>query len=130
MNSSIVTKFIDKARKIRLELKETIDELLKLQLKNELNLDGKETLIRFLFIDSSVEKGLLLIDNSIVDKGSHHPSMLLQGAEDEKNKYSLYKSDSHLSDDGKLKLRDNTTFHLMLHRLQYRDLLPEPTLTH
>lgn len=102
MNSSIVTKFIDKARKIRLELKETIDELLKLQLKNELNLDGKETLIRFLFIDSSVEKGLLLIDNSIVDKGSHHPSMLLQGAEDEKNKYSIYKSDSHLSDDGKL----------------------------
>ena len=102
VNSSIVTKFIDKARKIRLELKETIDELLKLQLKNELNLDGKETLIRFLFIDSSVEKGLLLIDNSIIDKDSHHPSMLLQGAEDEKNKYSIYKSSSHLSDDGKL----------------------------
>lgn len=66
LTSPEVIKFIDKARSIRLELKAAMDELLRIQWKNELNLEGKETLIRFLFIDASIEKGLQLIDNLLV----------------------------------------------------------------
>ncbi|CAI5755759.1 unnamed protein product [Candida verbasci] len=68
--SQKVTKFISKAQSIRSDLKLMIDELLKLQLKNELDLDGKETLIRFIFIDSSIEKGLQLIDPSLINKNN------------------------------------------------------------
>lgn len=68
LTSPEVIKFIEKARSIRLELRAAMDQLLHIQWKNELNLEGKETLIRFLFIDASIEKGLQLIDNSLVSE--------------------------------------------------------------
>ncbi|EGW34081.1 uncharacterized protein SPAPADRAFT_148469 [Spathaspora passalidarum NRRL Y-27907] len=67
LKSEQVTQFLSRVQLIRHELKETIDELLGLQLKNGLDLDGKETLIRFIFIKQSIEKGLSLIDPSLTE---------------------------------------------------------------
>ncbi|ODV82024.1 RNI-like protein, partial [Suhomyces tanzawaensis NRRL Y-17324] len=89
LKSTEVVTFINRAKNIRNELKVAIDELLKLQLKSELNLEGKETLIKFIFIDSSIEKGLQLIDNSLVETNSELIPSVIVSAEDEKNKYSL-----------------------------------------
>lgn len=87
MNSPVVKKFVAKATAIRLKLKRTINELLTLQLRNELNLDGKETLMRFIFIDSCVEKGLQLIDPTLDTETL--TGIILRGAsEDEKNRYA------------------------------------------
>lgn len=85
LSSREVQQFIAKATTIRQELKDAMNELLKLQVKNELTLDGKETFIRFLFIESSIEKGLLLIDNSLVDdelKKQNYNFILHNSAED------------------------------------------------
>ena len=38
-----ITKFIERAKSISHELRQTINELLRMQLKNRLDLDGKET---------------------------------------------------------------------------------------
>ncbi|CUM45997.1 uncharacterized protein AC631_01133 [Debaryomyces fabryi] len=92
LKSPEVQKFIRKATSIRQELKDAMNELLKLQVKNELNLDGKETFLRFLYIDSSIEKGLQLIDNSLVDSQSKEVNssyMIRNVSEDEKNTYLL-----------------------------------------
>ncbi|CCG23462.1 Mhp1 protein [Candida orthopsilosis Co 90-125] len=62
LSSPDVVKLFSRANAIRKSLKESIEELLNLQLKNALDLDGKETLIRLIYIDSSIEKGLQLID--------------------------------------------------------------------
>lgn len=96
LKSPEVQKFVYKATSIRQELKDAMNELLKLQVKNELNLDGKETFLRFLYIDSSIEKGLQLIDNSLVDHQSNEINssfMIRNVSEDEKNTYML-KDDS------------------------------------
>lgn len=88
LKSPEVVKFINRANSIRSELQKTISELLRLQLKNELNLEGKETLIRFIFLDSSIETGLQLIDNSLVGNGDGQSTAIYAlSAEDEKNKY-------------------------------------------
>ncbi|CUM68466.1 uncharacterized protein PRCAT00006191001 [Priceomyces carsonii] len=87
LNSPEVSSFISMVNKIRQELKETVNELLKLQLKNELNIEGKETLIRLFFINSSIERGLQLIDPSLCDKNSFTFPTNLSLSEDEKNKY-------------------------------------------
>lgn len=89
LKSPEVIKFITRARSDRKKLKTTISELLHLQWKNELNLEGKEALIRLLFIDSSLERGMKLIDPSLVEAEETFSSMDLMGthlAEDEKNK--------------------------------------------
>lgn len=87
MDSSVVRRFVAKAGAIRLNLKRTINELLTLQLRNELNLDGKETLMRFIFIDSCVEKGLQLIDPTL-DTETLTAFILRGASEDEKNRYA------------------------------------------
>lgn len=87
-----VQRFINKATSIRQELKEAMNELLKLQVKNELNLDGKETFLRFLYIDSSIEKGLQLIDTSLIDNESvelNSSAMIRNFSEDEKNNHRV-----------------------------------------
>ncbi|KAK6465670.1 microtubule-associated protein [Scheffersomyces coipomensis] len=96
LKSPEISKFILRAQNIRRELRNTIDELLKLQLKNELDLDGKETLIRFIFIDSSIEKGLQLIDPSLIETDKNTPASFISGAEDEKK---LTKITSEFNDD-------------------------------
>lgn len=67
MDDPEVKRFINKVTKIKEQLKEAIDKLLELQLKEKLNLGGKETLIRFMFLNSTIERGLYLIDNSLSD---------------------------------------------------------------
>lgn len=88
LNSLEVVKFIQRANKIRSELQKTINELLDLQLRNELNFEGKETLIRFIFLDSSIETGLQLIDSSVVENSDVVANALFTlSAEDEKSKF-------------------------------------------
>lgn len=90
LQSPEVLQFTRKARSDRLKLKATITELLHLQWKNELNLEGKEALIRLLFIDSSLERGMKLIDNSLVEPEANLTSTDIIGihlAEDEKNQH-------------------------------------------
>ncbi|KAI5962625.1 MHP1 [Candida pseudojiufengensis] len=70
LSSPKVINFFKRAQSIRSQLKESIDELNNLQLKNSLDLDGKEMLIRFIFIDSSIEKGLQLIDPNYNNENS------------------------------------------------------------
>lgn len=94
-----VVKFIQKTQAIRMQLKETMNDLFKLQWQNELSLDGKETLIRLAFINSSIEKGLLLIDPSLVTKDEPQdpiPIIYIGAAEDEKNKYQIKENERQL----------------------------------
>lgn len=65
LDHPIVVDFVKRAMIIKKQLRATIDELLKLQLKQELSMDGKETLIRFVFLESSINKGLQMIDPSL-----------------------------------------------------------------
>lgn len=67
MDDPEVKRFINKVTKMKEQLKEAIDKLLELQLKEQLNLGGKETLVRFMFLNSTIERGLYLIDNSLSD---------------------------------------------------------------
>ncbi|CCH45257.1 MAP-ous protein 1 [Wickerhamomyces ciferrii] len=57
----LIESFFTKAVKFRDRIHETIDELFKLRISGKLSTDGKETLIRFCFIDASIEKGLSLL---------------------------------------------------------------------
>ncbi|ODQ58851.1 hypothetical protein WICANDRAFT_63357 [Wickerhamomyces anomalus NRRL Y-366-8] len=65
----LIEKFFEKAIKIRDRIHETIDELFRLRLQGNLSTDGKETLIRFCFIDASIEKGLSLLDKKTAKHG-------------------------------------------------------------
>ncbi|ODV93919.1 hypothetical protein PACTADRAFT_51666 [Pachysolen tannophilus NRRL Y-2460] len=56
---------IVEARELKKKINETMNELFKLQINNKLNLEGKETLIRLCYIDSSLEKGLSLINSKL-----------------------------------------------------------------
>lgn len=88
LNSPEVINFVTRVKRDRKNLKTAIEELLHLQWKNELSVDGKEALIKLLFIDSSLERGLKLIDGSLVDKDEAITSsdiLHLHLAEDEKN---------------------------------------------
>lgn len=85
INDPEVQSFIERARKIRRDLKTSINELFRLQLKNELNFEGKEMLIRFVFIESSIERGLQLIDPSLVDpKESFSSDYILDNSAEDK----------------------------------------------
>lgn len=86
VKSPEVNAFIERARADRKNLQTTILELLQMQWKNELNLDGKETLIRLLFIDSSLVRGLKLIDESLVPEEHFNSTTMVkvQLVEDEK----------------------------------------------
>lgn len=89
LSSPEVLSFVKMVQNDRIKLKTVIKDLFHLQWKNELSVDGKEALIRLLFIDSSLERGLRSIDNSLADKdGSITSSDILNMnlAEDEKSK--------------------------------------------
>lgn len=62
--------FICELTRIKSSIDETIKKLFALQLEGQLNLEGKETLVKFCFIDSSLEKGMELINS----KFQHQPS--------------------------------------------------------
>jgi len=65
----LIEKFFEKAVKIRDTIHETIDELFRLRISGKLSTEGKETLIRFCFIDASIEKGLSLLDKKTAKHG-------------------------------------------------------------
>lgn len=56
-----VFKFLDKIYKVKSKLDETIEKLIDMRIKHQLNIEGKETLIRFCFIDSSLNKVLRIL---------------------------------------------------------------------
>lgn len=89
LTSPEVLSFVKRVQSDRLKLKTAIDDLFHLQWKNELSIEGKEALIRLLFIDSSLERGLRLIDSSLADgeDGITSSDILhMNLAEDEKSK--------------------------------------------
>lgn len=91
VKSPEVVRFIERAQKDLIKLKSAIGDLLHLQWKNELAMEGKETLVRLLFLDSSLERGLKLIDPSLVAKQESYTSTDLLN--------------SHLNEDQNSKLR-------------------------
>lgn len=56
-----VNHFLNKVYQIKINLGDIIQRLVKLRLKHKLNNDGKETLIRFCFIDSSLDRMLTVL---------------------------------------------------------------------
>lgn len=64
INSEKVQNFVKKATQIQYDLKKAVDGLNDLQLNKELTLEGKETLVRLIFIDLSISRALKLIDSS------------------------------------------------------------------
>lgn len=89
LSSPEVANFVKRVQNDSKKLKAAIADLFHLQWKNKLSMDGKETLIRLLFLDSSLERGLKLIDSSLVKKDETMTSsdiLNIQLAEDEKNK--------------------------------------------
>lgn len=97
LNNPVVKDFVKRAMIIKKQLRMTIEELLKLQLRKELSMDGKETLIRFVFLESSINKGLQMIDPSLADDQS--PNMKLMGqSEDENNKYYIDEAERDAND--------------------------------
>lgn len=87
-----VKEFIDRTQRYRQELKESILDLFALQYSGDLNIEGKEALIRLLFVDSSLERGLKMIDKSLVDHDENLTNLDILNmnlAEDEKNALKL-----------------------------------------
>lgn len=64
-DKTLVDGFLEKITTVRAKIHESIDELFKLRVQGGLNLEGKEALIRFCFIDSSIEKGLELLNKKL-----------------------------------------------------------------
>lgn len=92
VKSPEVVHFIERAQRGLVRLKSAIGDLLNLQWKNELGMEGKETLVRLLFLDSSLERGLKLIDPSLVAKEDSYTStdiLNIHLAEDENSKLRL-----------------------------------------
>ncbi|QBM90238.1 hypothetical protein METSCH_E04810 [Metschnikowia aff. pulcherrima] len=88
LQSPHVLQIIKKIRSHRLILRETFKDLFDLQYKGKLNMDGKETLVRLLFVDSALEWALKLIDTSLVDRDESFTStdlINMNSAEDEKS---------------------------------------------
>lgn len=89
LSSAEVANFVKRVQNDSKKLKAAIADLFHLQWKNKLSMDGKETLIRLLFLDSSLERGLKLIDSTLVEKDETMTStdiLNIQLAEDEKSK--------------------------------------------
>ncbi|WEJ96457.1 Microtubules assembly and stabilization protein [Yamadazyma tenuis] len=90
LNSDIVRDFITKAKRIRTELRSAVNSMNNLQLKQQLSLEGKETLIRLIFIDSSIGKAMQLID----DKFSSEDMLYsFDGAESRNARRPTYEGD-------------------------------------
>ncbi|KAI5962888.1 MHP1 [Candida theae] len=98
LSSPDVVKLFSRANQIRRSLKKSIEELLNLQLKNALDLDGKETLIRLIYIDSSIEKGLQLIDPNFTDDSGTRANMYLVKVGEGQNPTGQHRPELH--DDG------------------------------
>ncbi|AET41525.1 Mhp1p Ecym_8241 [Eremothecium cymbalariae DBVPG len=60
-HDELVQKFAQEIHGLRSRLRKVIEQLFKLRVKGELNTEGKEALIRFCFVDASLEKGLHLL---------------------------------------------------------------------
>lgn len=75
MNSDLIQKFLVKASRMRAELQDAVNELNDLQLHKQLTLEGKEALVRLIFIDSSIGKAIQLVDETYdPDHASNHES--------------------------------------------------------
>lgn len=88
VSSSKFKAFLTKVRTIRSALEDVIEELLHLQLSDDLDLKGKEALIRFIYLDSCIEKGLEILGTSSGNTSSvQRMAMLksLRGEDEKKN---------------------------------------------
>ncbi|KAH3682245.1 hypothetical protein WICPIJ_006784 [Wickerhamomyces pijperi] len=80
VDSALVGDFIKRITTVRAKIHESIEELFKQRVQGGLNLEGKEALIRFCFIDSSIEKGLKLLTKKLNISPSEFPQ---DGKDDE-----------------------------------------------
>lgn len=58
---TVVSNFYDRIQSVRSKLHAATEELFKLRINGELSTEGKETLIKFCFIEASFERGLKLL---------------------------------------------------------------------
>ncbi|CCK71642.1 Mhp1p KNAG_0H02280 [Huiozyma naganishii CBS 8797] len=65
----MVEEFVKKAELGREKIRKVVQDLFSLRMEGELNLEGKETLIRLCFIDASLEKGIKLLENTHSNTG-------------------------------------------------------------
>lgn len=88
MSSPEVKHLVDRIKHYRHELKQATDDLFLSQYKRELNMEGKEALIRLLYVDASLERGLNLLGNTLVEQENGVTSseiITMHLAEDEKS---------------------------------------------
>lgn len=69
---TLVSNFLERIQTVRAKLHAAIEELFKLRLNGELSTEGKETLIKFCFIDASFEKGLKLLAKKSLRSAGYH----------------------------------------------------------
>ncbi|GMM38321.1 Mhp1 protein [Saccharomycopsis crataegensis] len=87
----LVFEFLGKIFQIKNSLNQTIEKLIEMRLQHELNNDGKETLIRFCFIDNALDKVLRIlrerykefadeyeITHKVTEKGASEESMVVK----------------------------------------------------
>ncbi|AMD22739.1 HHL031Cp [Eremothecium sinecaudum] len=70
--SMLVSKFSDKVHKTRLRFQKVIEGLFSLRIRGELNIEGKESLIRLCFLDASLERGLNLLSSRYQRSPTNH----------------------------------------------------------
>jgi hypothetical protein len=61
LDKDLIGSFLKKTLKVRESIHESIEDLFRLRIQGQLNTEGKEALIRFCYIDNSIEKGLNLL---------------------------------------------------------------------
>lgn len=112
--SAEVRHVIERVQHYKTVLKRAIDDLFYLQYQRELNMEGKEALIRFLYIDSSLERGLKLFNSSLVKK-------------DDENFTSSDLINMHLAEDEKSEQKASTASKVQDAGLSEHELLSPKT---
>ncbi|ODQ77224.1 hypothetical protein BABINDRAFT_163725 [Babjeviella inositovora NRRL Y-12698] len=72
-----ITVFLTQCRAVRRNLHDLMTALFKLQLKDALSTEGKETLIRLCFFDSSIERALNLLKHRLVKSDGTKAELLM-----------------------------------------------------
>ncbi|CAN3365351.1 MAP-homologous protein 1 [Diutina catenulata] len=91
-----IQEFMHRALKVKSELRKSIEELLDMSLRNVLDMEGKETLIRFIFLDSAITTGLKLINPSISDslQGSQAIDLVMRASAEGKDRIAAVPADA------------------------------------
>ena len=78
VDRSKVENFIERAKLLRQKLKEEMKKMSRALQKGDLSTDKKEIFLRYFFLDLSLQRGLELIDASLIDETLTEPSDFLK----------------------------------------------------